>query len=113
MQTQSRILDDLARLATGAAGSVLGVRDEMRAQMRDRIEQMLAGWDLVSRDEFETIREVAVRAREAQETLEARVAALEAKLADLESAKTGSGKSTAGTRSRSATAKRPAAKTKA
>ena len=108
MQTQSRILDDLARLATGAAGSVLGVRDEMRAQMRDRIEQMLAGWDLVSRDEFETVREVAVRAREAQEALEARVAALEAKLADLEAAKSGTT-----TRSRSAAGKRAPGKTKA
>lgn len=108
MQTQSRILDDLARLATGAAGSVLGVRDEMRAQMRDRIEQMLAGWDLVSRDEFETVREVAVRAREAQEALEARVVALEAKLADLEAAKSGTA-----ARSRSAAAKRPSSKTKA
>ena len=108
MQTQSRILDDLARLATGAAGSVLGVRDEMRAQMRDRIEQMLAGWDLVSRDEFETVREVAVRAREAQEALEARVVALEAKLADLEAAKSGTA-----ARSRGAAAKRPSSKTKA
>ncbi len=112
MQTQSRILDDLARLATGAAGSVLGVRDEMRAQMRDRIEQMLAGWDLVSRDEFETIREVAVQAREAQEVLEARVAALEARLADLETPKTAPAGAASSSRGRSA-AKRPASKAKA
>ena len=109
MQTQSRILDDLARLATGAAGSVLGVRDEMRAQMRDRIEQMLAGLDLVPRDEFEALREVAVRAREAQEALEARVAALEAKLAE---ATTGGATKPAAARSRGTTAKRPAAKAK-
>ena len=113
MQTQSRILDDLARLATGAAGSVLGVRDEMRAQMRDRIEQMLAGLDLVSRDEFETVRDVAVRAREAQEALEARVADLEAKLAQLESGASGTSSSTATGRRRSTTAKQAAAKAKA
>ena len=112
MQTQSRILDDLARLATGAAGSVLGVRDEMRAQMRDRIEQMLAGLDLVSRDEFETVREVAVRAREAQEELEARVAALEARLAALEPAAAGGSGSAASPRRRASSAKRPAAKAK-
>lgn len=113
MQTQSRILDDLARLATGAAGSVLGVRDEMRAQMRDRIEQMLAGLDLVSRDEFETMREVAVRAREAQEALEARVAALEAKLAELAPASSGPGGGAATGRRRTATTKRPSSKAKA
>ena len=113
MQTQSRILDDLARLATGAAGSVLGVRDEMRAQMRDRIGQMLAGLDLVSRDEFETVRDVAVRAREAQEALEARVADLEAKLARLESAGSDTGSATTTARRRTTAAKRPAAKAKA
>lgn len=81
MQTRSRILDDIARLTNGAAGVASGMRDEIESLVQHRLERVLENLDLVRRDEFEAVEAVAIRAREAQEALEARVAALEKKLA--------------------------------
>ncbi len=81
MQTRSRILDDIARLTNGAAGVASGLRDEVEALVQQRLEKVLANLDLVRREEFEAIEAVAIRAREAQEALEKRVADLEKKLA--------------------------------
>lgn len=81
MQVDSKLLDDLARVASGAMGTMFGVRDEMEAQMRQRLERVLARMDVVSREEFEVVRAMAATAREEQETLERRVADLESKLA--------------------------------
>ena len=83
MQSQNRLLDDLARVASGAVGALVGVRDEMEELFRQRLERYLAEAEMVPRDEFETLKAVAVQAREAQEVLEARVAALEAEIAAL------------------------------
>lgn len=81
MQTRSRILDDIARLTNGAAGVASGMRDEIETLVQQRLERVLENLDLVRREEFEAIEAVAIRAREEQEALEKRVAALEKKLA--------------------------------
>jgi BMFP domain-containing protein YqiC len=81
MQSQNPFFDDLARVASGAMGALSGLRAEMEAMMRQQLERFTAGMDLVSREEFEVVRAMAIKAREEQETLAARVAELEARLA--------------------------------
>ncbi|PIW29294.1 MAG: hypothetical protein COW30_05335 [Rhodospirillales bacterium CG15_BIG_FIL_POST_REV_8_21_14_020_66_15] len=81
MQTSNRILDDLAKVANGAVATLAGIRDEMESMIRQQIERFLADGNLVPRDEFDAMAEVARNARAAQEKLEARVAKLEAALA--------------------------------
>ncbi|MEQ9173021.1 MAG: accessory factor UbiK family protein [Rhodospirillales bacterium] len=81
MQTSNRILDDLAKVANGAVATLAGIKDEMEAMIRQQIERFLADGNLVPRDEFDAMAEVAKNARAAQEKLEARVAKLEAQLA--------------------------------
>lgn len=83
MQSDNRFLDDLARLATGAMGALNGARQEVDQLIRSRMERLLSDLDLVHREEFEAVREMAVRAREENERLAERVAALEASLAGL------------------------------
>jgi BMFP domain-containing protein YqiC len=80
MQTQNRILDDLARVAASAVGAVQGARQEVEAAIRARLEKMLADMDLVTRDEFEVVKAMAEKAREENERLAERLAALEARL---------------------------------
>lgn len=77
MQTDNRLLDDLARVASGAAGALSGVRGEVEARLRPQFERILAEMDVVPRDEFEAVKAMAARARTEQEALEKRVAALE------------------------------------
>ena len=78
MQTQNRLLDDLARVATGALGVAAGMRGEIEARLRDRFEKLLSNMDLVTREEFDAVKAMAAKARAEQETLAQRVAALEA-----------------------------------
>ena len=84
MQSQNRFFDDLARMASGAAGALTGMRGEIEARFRDQLERILAGMDLVSREEFEAAKAMAARAREEQEILLRRIDALETRLAALE-----------------------------
>jgi BMFP domain-containing protein YqiC len=91
--TQNRFLDDLARLFQDAAGMADGARREVEDFFRARMERILNGMDLVTRDEFEAVREMAVKAREENERLSARLSALEAKLG--EKTKPGEGPSVA------------------
>ena len=84
MQSQSRFFDDLSRLASGAAGALSGVRGEVEARVRDHLERVLAGMDLVSREEFEATKAMAARARDEQESLLHRIEVLEARIAVLE-----------------------------
>ncbi len=84
MQSQNRFFDDFARVAAGAAGALSGVRGEIETRLRDQLERVLAGMDLVSREEFEAVRAMAAKAREEQEVLLGRLDALEARLAALE-----------------------------
>jgi BMFP domain-containing protein YqiC len=95
MQSQSRFFDDLARVAAGAAGALSGVRGEIEARARDQLERVLAGMDLVSREEFEAARAMAAKARDEQEKLLRRIEELEARLAALrQSGTAGEGTST-------------------
>ena len=81
MQSRNRLFDDLARVANGALGVAAGMREEIDARMREQVERVLGRLDLVTREEFDAVRAMAVKAREEQETLLARIADLEGKLA--------------------------------
>ena len=81
-QTSSRFFDDLSRLMTDAAGLAEGARREAQTFAKTQIERMMAGMDLVSREEHEAVREMAARAREENQKLAQRIAALEAKLSE-------------------------------
>lgn len=74
-----RFLDELARLVTDAAGVAQGARREVETAVRAQAERFTGSLDLVSREEFEAMRDVALRARADAKALEERVAALEAK----------------------------------
>ncbi len=87
MQTDNRLLDDLARVAGGAMGALSGVRTEVEEMVRQRLERLLSDMDLVPRDEFEAVQAMAEKARLEQEKLEKRMAALEAALAEKKPAK--------------------------
>src|SRR5215475_4100863 len=80
MQTQNRLLDDLARVATGALGAFTGMRDEVETRMKKQFERVHGRMNLVTREEYDAVKAMAAKARAAQEALEKRVAALEAKL---------------------------------
>ena len=78
----NRILDDFAKLMTDAAGAAQGVRKEMETVFRAQGERLLNSMDIVNREEFEAVREMALKAREENDALLARIAALEARLSD-------------------------------
>ena len=80
-QTRGRLFDDLSRLMTDAAGLADGAKREVETLARAQLERLMAGMDLVSREEFEAVREMAALARTQNDKLEPRIAALEAKLA--------------------------------
>ncbi|KAF0225102.1 MAG: hypothetical protein FD176_594 [Rhodospirillaceae bacterium] len=82
MQTQNPFFDDLARMAGGALGALSGLRAEVEALIRQQMERFMAGVDMVPREEFEVVRDMAVKAREENDALAKRLADLEAKLAD-------------------------------
>jgi BMFP domain-containing protein YqiC len=79
-QTNNRFFDEVARLMNYAAGVASGVRREIDTLVRTQAERMLNDLDVVKRDEFEAVKEMARLAREENEALKARIAALEAKL---------------------------------
>jgi BMFP domain-containing protein YqiC len=86
MQTENRLFDDLARMANGAINTLSGVREEIESRLRERVERWLAEMDMVPREEFEAIKELAQKARAEQEDLTVKVAALEQKLAAMSAA---------------------------
>nr|CAD6602402.1 pyrroline-5-carboxylate reductase [Rhizobium sp. Khangiran2] len=77
----NRILDDFAKLMTDAAGAAQGLRREAETAFQAQAERFLNNMDVVKREEFEAVREMAARARDENEALKARIEALEAKLA--------------------------------
>ena len=81
-QTNSRFFDDLSRLMTDAAGLADGARREAQTFARTQMERMMAGMDVVKREEFEAVKEMAARARDENEKLALRIAALEARLSE-------------------------------
>ncbi len=84
MQTTGKFFDDFAKMAGGAMGALGGVKEEAEAAIRQRLERILSDMDVVPRDEFDAMADVARRARQEQETLSAKVAELESRLAALE-----------------------------
>ena len=77
MQTENRLIDDLAKIATSALGSLKGARDEREVRLKDQLERIIHGMDLVRREEFEVVRAMAAKARSENEALAERIAALE------------------------------------
>ncbi len=78
MPGPSKFLDDMSQLMTSAMGVAQGARAEAETAMKGFIDRWLADRDLVTREEYEAVREMAVKAREANAALEARLAVLEA-----------------------------------
>jgi BMFP domain-containing protein YqiC len=81
-QTNNRLLDDVAKLMTDAAGAAQGLRREVEGVVRAQGQKMLSDMDVVRRDEFEAVKAMAEKARAQNEALAARLAALEAKFAN-------------------------------
>lgn len=77
VQTTNRFFDEVARVMNDAAGAAQGVRREFETLFRNQAERVLRELDLVRRDDFEAVKEMARTAREENEALKARVAALE------------------------------------
>ena len=90
-QTSNRFFDELAKLVTDAAGMAQGVAKEVETAVKSRAEGFVADMDLVKREDFEVVREMASRAREENERLTARIATLEERLTRLEGGKSGLG----------------------
>ena len=80
MTTRNKMFDDLNQLMTNAMGVAQGARDEAQNAMNGMIDRWLADRDLVTREEFDAVRAMAQKAREENAALEARIAALEAKM---------------------------------
>lgn len=83
----NRILDEFAKLVTDAAGAAQGVRREVETAVRAQAERLLNSMDIVQREEFEAVREMAAKAREENAKLAARIEALEAQLGGSTTAK--------------------------
>jgi BMFP domain-containing protein YqiC len=79
-QTNNRLFDDMAKLMTDAMGAAQGVRREVETVMRAQAERMAHEMNLVSREEFEAVKAMAQKAREENDELRERIAALEARL---------------------------------
>lgn len=88
MPPENRLFEDIARVASGALGAAAGIRDEIEAMVRQRVERLATDLNLVSREEFEAVRTLAERARAEQEALTAELLALRGeqtqRLAELE-----------------------------
>jgi BMFP domain-containing protein YqiC len=78
MESRKRVFDDAARVAGGALSILSGIRREVEGLVRHQLDRVLSGMDLVTRDEFNAVKEMAARARTENERLEGRIAALEA-----------------------------------
>lgn len=77
----SRIFDEFAKLMTDAAGAAQGMKREAETMFHSQADRVLNGLDLVKREEFEAVREMAIKARDENDALKARIEALEAQLA--------------------------------
>lgn len=80
MQSDNKFFEDLTKVASSAMGTMFNMKKEIDTMVKENIERMLGKADIISRDEFEAIKEVATKARSAQSKLEKRVAELETKL---------------------------------
>ncbi len=91
MQTENRLFDDLARVASGAINTLGGVREEIELRFKERLERLAAEMDLVTREEFDAVQAMAAKARAEQESQKARLDRLEERLAALERADAATG----------------------
>jgi BMFP domain-containing protein YqiC len=80
MQTDNRFLDDFARVASGALGLAARIKDEVRVAVRQQLDNVLGRMDVVTREEFDAVKDMAAKARSEQDALAARLKALEARL---------------------------------
>jgi BMFP domain-containing protein YqiC len=83
-QTTGRFFDEVAKLMTDAAGAAQGVRTEFETAAKSQAERFLRGMDVPQREEFESVKEIALKAREENEKLELRVSELEAIIARMQ-----------------------------
>jgi BMFP domain-containing protein YqiC len=97
MAERPRFFDDLAGVAGGALSALAGVREEVEAMVRARIDEAIRRLELVRREELDALAELAGNARAGQEAAEAKIAALEARVAALEAAGRGGAAATPGT----------------
>ena len=81
MQSENRMFDDFVKMMNGFAGTMAGMGREAESSMREKMREFVGGEDFVGRDEFEAVKAMAVAARDENEILKARIAALEAKVA--------------------------------
>ncbi|MBN9600922.1 MAG: accessory factor UbiK family protein [Afipia sp.] len=79
-QSTNRIFDEIGRLMNDAAGAAQGVKREVDTVFRNQAERILRDLDLVKREEFDAVKDMARLAREENEALKVRIAALEAKV---------------------------------
>ncbi|MFT3811305.1 MAG: accessory factor UbiK family protein [Micropepsaceae bacterium] len=86
MQSSNRFLDELAKMATNAAGAARGLQQEVEAIVRGQAERLLGNMDLVQRDAFEAVKAMAAKAREENAALAARIEALEAEIGRMKGA---------------------------
>ena len=77
MQSENRLFDDFVKVMNGAAGTLAGMTREAEGAFRERMREWMGGLDMVSRDEFEAVKAIAVAAREENHALKARLDALE------------------------------------
>ncbi|UIP08030.1 accessory factor UbiK family protein [Erythrobacter sp. SDW2] len=80
MQSQNPLIADFVKLVNGAAGTFAGMGREARESARERVREAMGGIDFVSREEFDTVKAMAAKARDENEALKKRIEALEAKL---------------------------------
>jgi len=77
MQKDNKLFDDIARLASGAAGGIMDMKREMESMIAIQLEKLLQKMNLVTKEEFDTLQGMLVKAREEQEEINKRLAALE------------------------------------
>ena len=78
---QNKVFEDFTKLMTDASEMAQGVRREAETAMKSQIERLLATMDVVKREEFEAVKQMAAKARDENERLSARLTVLEAELA--------------------------------
>ena len=112
MQSENRFFDDFAKMVNGVAGTVAGMGREAKENFRERNREWMAGLDLVTREEFDAIKELAAKARAESDALAKRVDKLEAALAGKAKAATPTAE-TVNSAAKPAAAKKPAVRKKA
>jgi BMFP domain-containing protein YqiC len=101
MQSENKMFDDMVKMMNGLAGTFAGMGREAESSAREKMKEWIGGADFVGRDEFEAVKAMAAAARDENEALKARIAALEAKVGGVAAApakRAGSGAKKAGPR---------------